>query len=67
MKRNEVCPKCGELKVNSHKLDNGTYGVWCDSCLSGIPTRTLRSRMSEKQAWDDYEFYKHFYFGKKVK
>lgn len=64
--RNECCPECGELKVNSHKLQNGKFGVWCDNCLKGIPTRTLHSRLSEDQAWEDYKFFKYFYYKRKM-
>lgn len=65
--KNSHCPSCGELKVNVHKLDNGTYGVWCDNCLAGIPTVTLHSRRDIKQAISDYDFYKYFYYETKRK
>lgn len=65
--KNKHCPNCGELKVNSHKLQNGTFGVWCDNCLEGIPTRTLHARSNEQQAWEDYEFFKNFYYRKRTK
>lgn len=59
---NNHCPNCGELKVNVHKLQNNTFGVWCDNCLFGIPNKVLRPRFDVRDAIDNYNWYVKYFF-----
>ena len=54
--KDEHCAFCSELKVNVHKLQNGNYGVWCDNCMIGIPTRGIHARLNRQDAINDYKF-----------
>lgn len=55
--QNRHCPFCGYPKVNVHKLQDDTLGVWCDNCLEGIPTFAMHRRASYSQAIRDYKYY----------
>lgn len=52
-----VCLKCGKPLVNIHTLGSGMIGIWCDSCLAGIPSMTIPAGETVEEALYNFELY----------
>lgn len=52
-----VCPKCGEQNIIVHTLGSGKVGIWCDSCLSGIPNAEIPAGDTVENAIQLFELY----------
>lgn len=53
------CPKCGEPNLIVHTLDNGKVGIWCNSCLAGIPDVNIPAGETVKEAISNFEVYEN--------
>lgn len=51
------CPKCGESNLVVHILESGKIGIWCDSCLGGIPTKDIAAGETIEEAIHNFELY----------
>lgn len=51
------CPKCGEANLVVHPLGDGKVGIWCDSCLSGIPNMKIPAGDTVENAIQLFELY----------
>jgi hypothetical protein len=53
------CPKCGEPNLIVHTLGDGKIGIWCDSCLAGIPNRDISAGETIEEAISNFELYEN--------
>lgn len=52
-----VCLKCGEQNIIVHSLGDGKVGIWCDSCLSGIPNIKIPAGATVEEAIHNFKLY----------